>query len=409
MDCNSDNRGFVCLLIWLIVSTNKQMVGMMEILYVQTNCDVFLVDWEKPRGRVSSKRGGSDGSKTKFAPISVWRTLFMANEWNELQTARSYSVEFSFLASATLLLGFDLQYLATPRPDLDLSANNLNMVLRFANTTFWFLVASYGQIFYRWAIHERYFSEPGPQSFVDLCTMAKLSVFILDEEYHGYYLHCRSQHEYSDGNMLEISRQLRQEAEGLTTDRGLPGGPPGVQMYELYLSANWKKQYNHIFRTMMSQELAGIHADKTSFLARVFGRRSGKVPAERLVRASRKLNAFLRGFVDQTTSDFPSVHREQTFVHRFLHVPPESTANSKDTLFLPDKKSRFTKVLLYGQEWNLILFNVLSLGFFDYVYENTVLAIFLAYLLDCAFVGIRSAFGNANVAAKTLVDDRFLK
>lgn len=28
--------------------------------------------------------------------------------------------------------------------------------------------------------------------FVDLATMAKVSVLILDEKYHGWYLHCRS-------------------------------------------------------------------------------------------------------------------------------------------------------------------------------------------------------------------------
>lgn len=28
--------------------------------------------------------------------------------------------------------------------------------------------------------------------FVDLATMAKISVLILDEKFHGWYLHCRS-------------------------------------------------------------------------------------------------------------------------------------------------------------------------------------------------------------------------
>lgn len=42
--------------------------------------DVFFLDWEKPR-RVLAKGGGRE----EAAPVSCWRTLLVANEWNELQ------------------------------------------------------------------------------------------------------------------------------------------------------------------------------------------------------------------------------------------------------------------------------------------------------------------------------------
>lgn len=42
--------------------------------------DVFFIDWEKPR-RVLAKGGGRE----EAAPVSAWRTLLVANEWNELQ------------------------------------------------------------------------------------------------------------------------------------------------------------------------------------------------------------------------------------------------------------------------------------------------------------------------------------
>lgn len=44
--------------------------------------DVFFLDWEKPR-RVLAKGGG----KEEAAPVSCWRTLLVANEWNELQAS----------------------------------------------------------------------------------------------------------------------------------------------------------------------------------------------------------------------------------------------------------------------------------------------------------------------------------
>lgn len=46
------------------------------MLVLQTQADLFFVDWERPR---SSERGGEEGT------VSVWRTIFVANEWAELQ------------------------------------------------------------------------------------------------------------------------------------------------------------------------------------------------------------------------------------------------------------------------------------------------------------------------------------
>ena len=384
-----------------------QIARMAELLAKQCNVDVFLVDWEKPRGKVASKRG--DGSKTRFAPISVWRTIFMANEWNEMQTVRQYNLELTLIVFAALMIGADYRYLATPRPGVeDKTPGPLNPILRFANTSFWMIFIAYAQVLWRWLIQDRYITEPPSRSYVDLCTIAKISVIVLDEPFHGYYLHCRSQHEFADGNMLEISRQLRQESEGLTTDRGLPGAPTGTQTFELYLTGNWKRQYNHIYRTMMEQEIQGAKAETGSFLLRVFRGRGGAVPAERLVRASRKLNAFLRGFVDQTTTDFPYAHRDQTFSHRFLHLPPEMVG-SKDTLLFADPSFSYSKVMYWGCTWELVLFNVLTFAMCDYWTENTVVAVFLTYFIDQIFEYFRASFGNANVASKTLVDSRFLK
>jgi len=401
---NNDYFPFALLLQVIFVG---QVIRMGEIVLLQTNIDIFFMDWEKPRGRIQSKRG--DGTKTKFAPISIWRTIFMANEWNEIQLLRRYDLELALLLLATILIAGDVQYTATPTPNYkDLTPGELNVVLRFFNTSFWFLLIASAQMLFKWAIQDRYFTEPPTHSFVDLCTIAKVSVLILDEKYHGYYLHCRSQHEFADCSMLEIAKQLHQEEQGLTTDRGLPGCPErGLQTFEIYVTGEWKRQYNHIYRTMMTEEMQGAHADASSFLLRVMRRRGGKPAAEKLVRASRKLNAFLRSFIDQDSTAFPIQHREQTFMHRFMHTPPEMMS-SKDNIFFPDPFYQYDRVLYYGQTWNLLLFNAICIGTFDFWWGDTMLSIFLAYLIDRFFMTIRELFGNANLSTKTLVDDRFL-
>lgn len=53
---------------------------MSRVLVWQTQADLFFVDWERPR---SSERGGEEGT------VSVWRTIFVANEWAELQVRRA--------------------------------------------------------------------------------------------------------------------------------------------------------------------------------------------------------------------------------------------------------------------------------------------------------------------------------
>jgi meckelin len=59
-----------------------QLVNILDILWRQTHYDIFFVDWEKSKLTI-----GPSGNK-EAAPVSVWRTLFVANEWEELQVGR---------------------------------------------------------------------------------------------------------------------------------------------------------------------------------------------------------------------------------------------------------------------------------------------------------------------------------
>lgn len=89
--------------------------------------------------------------------VSVWRTLLVANEFSELQTQRRSNPSFTLVFLAFFLIGLRLQYNATWQPDLnDLSANKLNVVLRFANETFFWLAISAAQYLWKFVIYERY-------------------------------------------------------------------------------------------------------------------------------------------------------------------------------------------------------------------------------------------------------------
>ena len=71
----------------------------------------------------------------------------------------------------------------------------------------------------------RFFAEYPESQFKDMCVIAKVSVFIMDEKYHGYYLHCRSPHEHADANMMEIDKDLQKMREELTVSDTMQGVP----------------------------------------------------------------------------------------------------------------------------------------------------------------------------------------
>lgn len=67
-----------------------QLIEVGYLVYSQVTVDIFLVDWERPRG-------GTDH------PVSIWRTYFVANEWNEIQTKRKINLNLHLLLTVVLL------------------------------------------------------------------------------------------------------------------------------------------------------------------------------------------------------------------------------------------------------------------------------------------------------------------
>lgn len=152
----------------------------------------------------------------------MWRTFLAANQWCDIQTQRQLNATMILIVLIVLLDGANLKFLATPQPDGDdLTPDALNPALRFANTTTWWLVLATGYWLWTWAVRDRFITEPPHEMLVDLCTMAKVSVFILDAQHHGYYLHCRSPYQHADGDMVELADQLRKEEMQQLTGRGL--------------------------------------------------------------------------------------------------------------------------------------------------------------------------------------------
>lgn len=92
--------------LWLIVAASFKIVQAVYTVYQQSSIDIFFVDWEDEThgggavGRATSAAGASGGvgGACGGKQPSVWRTLFVANEFHELGAIRKVPYQFLVLS-----------------------------------------------------------------------------------------------------------------------------------------------------------------------------------------------------------------------------------------------------------------------------------------------------------------------
>ena len=134
-----------------------QTLVVFQLVYKQCTMEVLFVDWEPAR---------APDPQSPF-PISAWRSIFVANEWAELQTTRRTSVHFILFWLGFFLVGLGLEHNATARPRIDrndFTPGHHNIALRFVNTTFFWLALAFVQWLWNYLIYQRLVSEPEAQS-----------------------------------------------------------------------------------------------------------------------------------------------------------------------------------------------------------------------------------------------------
>ena len=162
-----------------------KIVDVLHMLWSQISFEIFLVDWERPQGRVNQPTQGGEAGATD-APVSIWRTLFIANEWNEIQTIRKINPELQIFLVLFFLKVVGFEYLATTDPQSTTSVNlttdyvgEYSRVLRFAILSIVFLAVEAVQWFFLAFIYERFVGD-ALGDFIDLCSMSNVSIFILE-------------------------------------------------------------------------------------------------------------------------------------------------------------------------------------------------------------------------------------
>ncbi|KAM6410763.1 meckelin isoform 2-T2 [Pluvialis apricaria] len=380
---------------WLVFFKALQFL---QLLVSQLTIDIFFIDWERPKGKVLKAVEGEGVIKSAAAPVSIWRTYFIANEWNEIQTVRKINPLFQVLAVLFFLevVGFSNLALMDSSSSLTRSSESYiapwSRILRFGVSAALWLAIAFLQIIFFSVFYER-FVEDKISQFVDLCCMSNISVFLLSHSCFGYYIHGRSVHGHADTNMEEMNMNLKREAENLCSQRGLLPNTDG-QTFQISISRKMRLHYDRIHESLTRKRGPARLLDSS---ANTF---------EQSTRAYNTMNKFLSSFIDHVHKEMDYIVKDKLLLERILGM--EFMEPIEKSIFYNDEGHSFSDVLYYGNETMLLIFDILFFSIVDLASQSFVLAAILTYLQQEIFRFIRNTLGQKNLASKTLVDERFL-
>ncbi|KAK4828231.1 hypothetical protein QYF61_024726 [Mycteria americana] len=344
---------------WLVFFKALQVL---QLLVSQLTIDIFFIDWERPKGKVLKAVEGEGVIKSAAAPVSIWRTYFIANEWNEIQTVRKINPLFQ-------AVGFSNLALMDSSSSLTRSSESYiapwSRILRFGvSSALWLAIA-----------------------------FLQISVFLLSHSCFGYYIHGRSVHGHADTNMEEMNMNLKREAENLCSQRGLLPNTDG-QTFQISISRRMRLHYDRIHETLTRKRGPARLLDSS---ANTF---------EQSTRAYNTMNKFLSSFIDHVHKEMDYIVKDKLLLERILGM--EFMEPIEKSIFYNDEGHSFSDVLYYGNETTLLIFDILFFSIVDLASQSFVLAAILTYLQQEIFRFIRNTLGQKNLASKTLVDERFL-
>ncbi|XP_077383861.1 meckelin-like [Festucalex cinctus] len=374
-------------------------VQFLHKLIVQLSVDVFFIDWERPRSKASRNVPANGQQKRDPSPVSIWRTYFVANEWNEIQTIRKIRPTFQIMAVLFFLEVLDFSNLALrdPWPTLqrppEVYTPSYSLTMRYGlAATLWLCIGILQVIFF--TVFYEHFVEDKIRQFVDLCSISNISVLVLPQRCFGYYIHGRSVHGHADTNMEEMNNNLKREAESLCGQRGLLPNTD-MQTFQVALSNRLRSHYDRIRDSFTRRHGPSRLMDAASF-----------TQSDQNIRAYQTMNHFLGSVIDHAHPDMDYIVRDKLALERVMGM--EFLEANDKSIFYSDEGHSFGDVLFYGNEGTLLIFDTLFFCVVDLASQNFVLAAVLTYLEQMIFERIRNSFGRRNLVNKTLVDDRFL-
>ncbi|KAK6185155.1 hypothetical protein SNE40_007450 [Patella caerulea] len=394
------------LLEWQILfgfSFALKVLNVLHLIVMQCMVDIFFIDWERPVARAINNQS-QDKRAGQEMPVSIWRTYFVANEWNELQGIRKINKIFQIFAVVFFLsvVGFENVTTLDPNGSVlksdDDYKSETSYVFRYAIAVLVYLLVAVVQYIFFTFIYER-FIEDKVRQFVDLCSMSNISVFIMSNARYGYYIHGRSVHGRADTNMKEMYDMMKKEEEDMCGKRGLEPNSE-EQTFQMSIPLKLRAKYEQIY--------IPIALEKASVVGRMEqgkGRTPGS-PLDKSIEAYTSMNKFLGAYIDHSVKDLDYKIIRKGIIENIMDTEFQDSLDQG--ILYNDNGHSFDQVLLFGNEITLILFDILFFCMVDHIATNFVLAGIITYLATELVTMIRVAGGKRNLARKTLVDERFL-
>ncbi|XP_068117689.1 meckelin-like [Hyperolius riggenbachi] len=378
-------------IIYLSVAFALKALELLHLLVAQLTVNIFLIDWERPKEKGSSNAPGKSN-------VSIWRTVLVANEWNEIQTHRKLSPLFQLFLVLLLLEVVGLKNITAKDLNLDLNPavgtylSPWSIILRFGIAASMWLAVGLVQVLFFIFIYER-FVEDKIKQFTDLCSLSNVSVLVLTHKCYGYYIHGRSVHGQADVSMEVMMDNLRKEEENLCPLRGLEPGSD-VQTFEVMLSERVREQYDKIM-----QPLAEAPRGQKSVNER-------NPQLQQRIKTYFTINRFLSAFLDHVYKDLDYVVKNKLLLENILDL--EFQQPTDKSIVYNDVHHRFSRTLFYSNELVLLMFDMLLFCVIDLGTQNFILATILTFVIQMFVKILRSQIGRKNLSAQTLVEESFL-
>nr|DBA16749.1 TPA: hypothetical protein GDO54_002289 [Pyxicephalus adspersus] len=378
-------------IIYMSVAFALKTLELLHLLVTQLTVNIFLIDWEKPKDKTTSQGTGKSN-------VSIWRTVLVANEWNEIQTCRKLSPLFQLFMVLLLLEVVGLKNIAAK--DLNLELNPLagtyqapwSIILRFGIAASMWLAVGLVQVLFFIFFYER-FVEDKIKQFADLCSLSNVSVLVLTHKCYGYYIHGRSVHGQADVSMEMMMDNLRKEEENLCPLRGLEPGSD-IQTFEVVLSERVQEQYDKIMQPLMEVPRGQKASNEKNPML------------QQRIRTYYTINRFLSAFLDHVYKDLDYVVKDKLFLEHILDFEFQQPIDK--SIFYNDERYRFCRALFYSHELVLLLFDTLLFCIIDLGTQNFILATILTFVIQMFVKILRSQIGRKNLSTQTLVEESFL-
>ncbi|XP_017035500.1 meckelin [Drosophila kikkawai] len=362
-------------------------------LWRSSQLELFLIDWERPRSSCEGQRLNLDSSSlcssvrtfVAESSVSAWRVLFTANAWIRLSVSQKYSTlgqVFVLIAGYQFLNRFS-------HGDLGLQCG--------------LIVAVYLLTYLIQILGHRLFVTNPLQKFIDLCSLANISLFSLTEPGFGYYIHGRSPHGFADTDMSSMILQL-QRTQTMCGRRGLLMDSD-KQAYIILPPRNL-----HIY---LERLLLPFQRSLTGSLSQTLLYQKDIVPSidgqmERTSIAYASVNRFFCAFIDHAIKDMDYIIKEKSILEQLLNCEIENyITENKGTFYIDDSYS-FSRVLLLGNHVHIFVLELLLLLSLFLITSHLLIAGAAACVFNMVLRHVFRHWVRRNVSRKTLIDERFL-